>query len=79
MKREAIVEIDVCPTPEELAEAFWMLNGDEQAKFFNYLAAIGLPHGNFSTQMHFLSSSSILSDDGRYVMHQIGSYSEKSA
>lgn len=63
------IEIKVdAPT---LAKAFWDLDEDEQAIFFN---ALGAFKERFPFQMQHVAYSVYLQDDGRAVMQTIGDY-----
>jgi len=63
-------------TPEKQAEFFWDMSDDEQVRFFNHLADIS---GNrFVTQLQHICDSKDLTAQGRYLMEQIGEYSNQS-
>ncbi|UUO12721.1 hypothetical protein M6D76_08605 [Alcaligenes faecalis] len=68
------VEIDVDPTPEELASCFWELGSFDQAKFFNHLGRIA--SHNLPMQMQCVTDDNVLTSEGRYAMRRIGDYSE---
>lgn len=74
MKRTINQEIEVNPTPEELAESFWDMSEVEQARFFNHLGEIadGLP-----MQLQAVTDCERLEVKGRLVMQRIGEYGEK--
>lgn len=68
------IEVEVDPTPQELAELFWKLGSIEQAEFFNKLGEIAGHHLPF--QMQYVTDDDVLTTDGRYAMSIIGIYSE---
>ena len=66
------IQVEVSLTGKETAEAFWHLDNDEQAKFFNYtgsIAPLKLPF-----QMQFISDGKELNEFGRAAMEIIGNY-----
>lgn len=65
-------EVDVKLLPSELAEMFWDLDADEQAKFFNCLGSVLTSSAIFQTQMDNVVLSDVLSDAGKYAMQAIG-------
>jgi len=65
-------ETYLTPTPEELADCLWSMDGDQQAKFFNRLGSIA--RDKFPMQLEFISSSKELSSTGQNTMWQIGCY-----
>lgn len=67
--------IDYKPTPEELAQAFWDMMSDEQARFFNQLGRLG--DGNMPIQLEYIRLEKALTEHGRSVMALIGEYAEK--
>jgi len=66
------IQVEVSLTGKETAEAFWHLDNDEQAKFFNYLGSISQVKLPF--QMQFISDSKELNEFGRAAMEIIGNY-----
>jgi hypothetical protein len=67
--------LDVVPTPDELAFEFSQMNDEQQAMFFNELADIvGKWDGTFCFQMQFVRDNQALTQEGRNVMRQIGEY-----
>lgn len=70
------LDVEVCLTPTELAEMFWSMPSNEQAHFFGHLA--NLSGDKLAFQLQAVTDEPGLSDDARYLMHQIGQYSEKS-
>jgi len=72
ISRRAEVQIDVEPTPEELAEVFWHMDDQEQARFFTKLGDIsGI---KLTMQMACVADSDALSFNGKQAMHMIGEY-----
>lgn len=69
------IEVEIIPTPYELAHAFWSMGEREQALFFNHLGLISEDRLPF--QLQAISQSDDLADDGRYAMNLIGDYSEQ--
>ena len=59
-------------TPEELAEEFWRMGGDEQAMFFDHLARKS--SGYLSMQLQSVSDSPELTTKARVCMQSIGEY-----
>jgi len=66
------IELD-CLTPEMLAEAFWEMNSEEQARFYNHLDEIADFH--FPFQMQSITDDDGITLAGRRVMQCIGEYS----
>lgn len=66
------IELDVSPTSEELAEAWWHMNSEQQAKFFIHLGIIAEFY--LATQMQFVRDSADLTANGRPAMHTIEEY-----
>lgn len=58
-------------TPEDLAEMFWELNANEQARFFNFFFEI-TPKKDFEIQMIAASKSNYMAKDGLVAMRIIG-------
>lgn len=58
-------------SPERLAEAFWLMDDEHQAVFFNRLAEIVV---RLPTQLQAVTDCPILSPEARRVMEQIGEY-----
>ena len=67
MKRT--IEAEITPTPEELANEWWKLDANEQARFFNQLSRFHLIF-----QLQHVMDSPALSPAGRQVMEDIGEY-----
>lgn len=57
----------------EVVKAFWALNSDGMAYFFNELAL--LP--NLPFQLQYVTDSEVLNRGGRGAMAMIGNYAEK--
>lgn len=73
MKRT--VEVEVNPTPEELAQTWCEMSGDEQAQFFNAIGDIvNLWNKPFAYQLGFISNSQDLTKKGRAILINIGEY-----
>ena len=73
MKRT--VEIDVEPTPAELAIALAKMDADQQAMFFNVLASQDVDwKAPWCFQLQYLCDSPILQYRGRDFMRQLGEY-----
>jgi hypothetical protein len=70
-----LIELQFEVTPEELANAFWDMNGIEQAQFFNHLGGITVGHRDY--QLYCISTAPNLTEEGRSVMRSIGDYSQK--
>ena len=70
--------IDVNPSPEELAVAFATMGSDDQAEFFNAVAAEveGWPNGMSSwvMQLQYINTDEGLTDEARHIMETIGEY-----
>lgn len=71
MKIKRTIVIDDL-TPIELADAWWSLDGDQQARFFN---AIGTaPADQLHMQLNYITDSSELAEHGRETMLLLGEY-----
>jgi len=67
--------VDVTPTPDELAFEFASMGDEQQAMFFNELAAIVAKWDRpFCFQLQSLISNPTLTREGRWIMEQIGEY-----
>lgn len=55
------IETEVELTPEELAEGFWSLDSNSQARFFNHLGKIA-DHVAFINQMFYVREEQQLTD-----------------
>jgi len=64
-------QIEVTPTPEQLAVEFWYSFSEEQARFFNHLATLS-DSGKFQWQMNNVALTKELTPEGARVMRQIG-------
>jgi hypothetical protein len=67
--KNEIVEV----TPEILADLFWSMHSDEQARFYNHLDKIADNH--FAFQLQAITDEEGLTIGGRRVMGCIGEYS----
>ena len=72
------IEIEIKPSPEELAEVFTNMDGDEQARFFNAI------HGftenwekPFDMQLAYITASKELTLRGQRTMELIGEYGKE--
>lgn len=63
-------KVEIPLSGENIAELFWALDDNEQAKFFNELSR----KERFVFQLAAVGKSTKLNDGGRYVMAQIGEY-----
>ena len=68
------IDVDVDPTPEELALCFWHLGSIEQAQFFNELGR--LAEHRLPMQLQYVTDDETLTPAGRSAMRSIGDYSE---
>lgn len=70
------IKIDL--DPDEIAYAFFKMDSDEQAIFFNGVQALyGTTGIKLLMQMQFVSDSTYLREEGRRAMQVIGDYSEQ--
>ena len=60
-------------TPEILAELFWEMSSDEQARFYNRLSEVS--DFKFPFQLQSITEENGLTLAGRRVMQSIGDYS----
>ena len=60
-------------TPEIVAELFWNMGSEEQARFYNHLDEISDFH--FPSQLQAITEEKGLTLAGRRVMQEIGEYS----
>lgn len=68
------VAIDL--SPEEVADRFAAFSSDEQARFFNHVAAVASKWvGPFEMQLQYITDDDGLTLAGRRVMQGIGEYS----
>ena len=63
------VEVDVKPTPAQIAEEFWMMDSDEQTEFFNHLATV---QWKIDEQMKYVANNENLLDEAIMIMLSIG-------
>ncbi len=69
------IEVDVRPSPDELAFEFAHFGDEEQAMFFNELANIVSKWERpFCFQLQLIQDHPELTDAGRDVMRKIGEY-----
>ena len=67
--------IDIPLNPTQVAEAFWELDADQQAAFFN---SLGLTAGSkLPFQLQYVTESRILTGLGRNAMQLIGDYAKE--
>jgi hypothetical protein len=71
----ALGPVDVEFTPEEIARAFWDLDSEGQAEFFNRLSEIS--QGDLPMQLQYVTDDDGLTNKGRWSMELIGAYSKK--
>jgi len=76
---EKTITIEVILTPQETAKLFCDMNMDDQATFFNEIYNIVTTEwlAPFCFQLESITNSSILTNDGRKIMQEIGEYSSK--
>lgn len=64
--------------PHELAKAFCSMDSYEQAKFFNHVAELVEQWDRgFCFQLQAITDETILTDQGRSVMRNIGEYADR--
>lgn len=68
------VDVEVKLTAEELAEQFWAMDGDNQARFFDALA--NTSSGRLPMQLQAVADSDHLTIPARVCMQSIGEYGE---
>ncbi len=67
--------VEVTPTPKEMAELIWSMNSGEQVEMLNELAALA---GHLDClQLQAITDDNNLTQDARFLMAQIGNYSER--
>jgi hypothetical protein len=69
-------DIEVKPSPQELAEMFWDMGSHEQAAFFNHLHLLA-GGVKLRGQLYFVSLSTDLNEFGRAGMRYIGEAADK--
>lgn len=75
MKRQ--IEIDINPTPQELAEVFCNMYEEEQVEFFNEIAKITKTWNSpFCMQLQAIVDTNKLTPHAKLIMRQIGEYAE---
>ena len=70
LKKTIPHEVSIPLTGEDIADLFWELDADSQARFFNRLCLKEF----LSTQLQAVSNSDELKIGGRNVMSRIGEY-----
>ena len=71
------IEIDVSPTPNELAACFCGMSAAGQAMFFNEIAELVKRWDKpFGFQLQAVIDAAILTASGKAVMREIGVYGE---
>lgn len=74
---ERTIKIPIELTPNELAFAFCNMSSEGQAMFFNEIAVLTSEWKKpFPFQLEALSRESILTQGGRFIMQEIGDYSQ---
>jgi len=68
MRRQ--VNIDVAPTPDELADALAEMDSRAQARFFNRLGKRDF----WPLQLQYIVDTKELTSEGRHIMGLIGDY-----
>lgn len=71
----ARVTVEIRPTAAELADAFWDLDANQQAEFFNRLAEITTSH-NLYMQLSWMVDGELLTPEAKQVMRTIGEYGQ---
>ena len=64
--------IDLELTYEEVADAFWSLDSERQAMFFNHLAKNR--QFDLAMQLEYIRQENLLNSDARELMKTIGEY-----
>lgn len=73
------IQVDVTPTPDELAFEFSNMDDEQQAMFFNELAILAAKWNKpFCFQLQNIISNPALTNEGRKIMEQIGEYGSDS-
>ena len=69
-------EVDLMLTPEQVASLFCGMDSEEMARFLNFIAEDAKTWNNpFCFQMQGVNESSLLTQDARCIMSEIGAYS----
>ena len=69
-------EFKITPSVKELAIEFCGWDEEQQAEFFNQIAKLVMEWDKpFCLQLHKVMTSDTLTYDGRWIMEQIGIYS----
>jgi len=69
-----IVDYEVQPTPDELAEVFWSMDAEEQARFFHRLYEVS--EYRLGMQLIYVVNHPTFTLGAQSVMRQIGEYGE---
>jgi hypothetical protein len=78
MKISRDIRVDIELSPENIADCFCDLHGNEQAIFFNRVSEVTATWGSpFCFQLQNIVDSNILTREGKEIMCQIGEYSEE--
>lgn len=72
---KTMVECEIHPSADELADVFWHMDAEEQAYFFMRLAEIS--EGNLAMQLQYVTDRPELDIHGRNVMSLIGDYAHR--
>lgn len=78
-KIQRTIQVEVLPTPFELAEMFCEFDSTLQADFFDAIAVI-VENGwdrDFLFQLQAITDEKSLTENARQIMSQIGEYSGK--
>lgn len=77
IEKKIIAQIEL--TPEDLAEVFCKMDGQEQAAFFNEIASLSAKWKgtSFPFQAQAITDAENLAPAGRRIMRTIGDYSDK--
>jgi hypothetical protein len=70
MKR--IFEVEFNLTYEEIANEFWNMDSEDQAKFFNHIGKNR--KFDVAMQLEYIRQEEVLNTDGRELMKAIGDY-----
>jgi len=76
---EKTITIKFTLTPQEIAKLFCDMDMDDQATFFNEIDNIVTTEwlAPFCFQLESITNSSILTNNGRKIMKEIGEYSSE--
>ena len=81
MKHPIKREIEVFPTPEEMARCFMGMMNDDQAKFLNECGRIAKDEigSKWCFQLQYITDDKGLTDQARKFMEEIGQYAYNQA